>query len=615
MAARAAHLCLRLSLLLSLVSLSGCFERSLVPIAPCTRSRVAENIDVEGVEDVDLLLVVDDSNSMAEEQSQLIAQLPRLVEVLATGDRGLDGTVDFRAARTIHVGIISTDMGVGVASGEGLEHCASGNGDDGLLVSSTATCSGTGASGSVFDFAAGADAVTFASTVGCVANLGTNGCGYEQQLEAMLKGLSPAGPETWTADGYVPPVFLSGTGHSGIGGPNAGFIRDDSVLAVIMVTDEDDCSASDSSIFEVGDPRYTSAVPNLRCSAFADRLHSVQRYVEGLIALRRRPSLVVFGAITGIPVSAEGLPLRDVLNLPEMDEHPDPARPTQLAVACRGPLQTVGAFPARRIVEVAAGLEEAGAGATVHSICGDTFEHALDEIVASLADVLQGACLPHPLNPDAEGRVGCIVQEVLPAIETGAPTRTRCSALPGDGARTRVGEEVEVVNGVTLHHEVCEVRGLPRSAIGIEAGWYYDDGTTAGSDVAASCGSDTERGQRISFSLISPTTGAEIRLVCDQTVPPGEGAPIGIGTFCEPEAEHDRCTEGRAPDHVTPLACDRFQRTCELPCSDSSMCNGAGLGGHVCDPRTATEIYGERLPPAIDADAIHGFCVSPTCDD
>lgn len=610
MRARAAYVCLRSSLVIGLCAfcVGGCFERALVPIAPCTRSRVAESIDVEGVEDVDLLLVVDDSSSMAEEQDQLIAQLPRLVQVLATGDRGLDGTIDFRAARSLHVGIVSTDMGVGAASGIDLGSCRSGNGDDGVLFGPSASCPASGSTGSVFDFDVGGDAVTFASSVGCVANLGAEGCGYEQQLESMLKALSPASPETWTASGYVAPTFFSGSGHGGSTGANAGFIRDDSVLAVIMLTDEDDCSASDSSIFEVGDPRYSSTVPNLRCSAHADHLHAVQRYVEGLVALRTRPSLVVFGAITGVPVSAvtNHLSYDEILALPEMQERPDPLRPSELTVACRGPLQEVGAYPPRRIVEMLRGLDAAGAGTTVQSICDETFERSLDRIVERLADVLDGACLPHALNPDAEGRVACAVQEVLPAVETGASMRTHCTSLPGDGARTLVGEEVEVVGGVTLHHEICEVRSLRRADVGAVAGWYYEDASVAG---GASCD------QRIAYSGISPTSGAELRLVCDQTIAPGDGALVGIGSFCDPDAAHDRCGDARAPDHATPLACDRFARTCEVPCSDSSVCLGAGLGGHVCDPRTASEIWGERVPPAIDEAAVHGFCVSPTCDD
>ncbi|HEV3485648.1 MAG TPA: hypothetical protein VG106_09590, partial [Vicinamibacterales bacterium] len=53
---------------------------------------------------------------------------------------------------------------------------------------------------------------------------GTGGCGFEQQLEAVLKALSPASPTAWTAAGYVAPTFFAGsTGHAL--GANAGFVR------------------------------------------------------------------------------------------------------------------------------------------------------------------------------------------------------------------------------------------------------------------------------------------------------------------------------------------------------------------------------------------------------
>ncbi len=618
MQARNAHVCLRSGrALMALVPLlaAGCLERPLVPIPPCTRSRVAETIEVTGVEDVDLLLVVDDSNSMAEEQGQLIAQLPRLVEVLASGDRGLDGTIDFRAARSLHVGIVSSDMGVGVASGVGLEGCSMGNGDDGVLFASGPSC--PGASGPVFEFERGGDASAFARDVGCAANLGTLGCGYEQPLESMLKALSPAGPEPWAASGYLTPAFLSGGGQGGSTGLNTGFIRDGSVLAIIMVTDENDCSASDSSIFELDDPRYASAIPNLRCWALADRLHAASRYVDGLVALRTRPSRVVFGAITGVPVSAvtDGLSYDEMLALPEMQEQPDALRPSQLSIACRGPLQEVGAFPGRRLVEVARGLQQLGAATTVQSICQGNFEGALDRIIDELATVLGGACLPHPLNPDAEGRVACEVHEVLPAIETSSPDRSRCASLPSPDAYTRVGEETEVVRGVTLHHEICAVRSLGRSDVGAVPGWFYDDASAPGSTVRDSCGSATEPGQRISFSMLDAIPGAELRLVCDQTIAPGDGAATGIGSFCDPDAPRDACAEARAPDRVSPLACDRLFRTCALACTDSSICSGAGLGGQVCDPRTAGEIFGDHVPPSVDEATVHGFCVNPICDE
>jgi hypothetical protein len=132
---------------------------------------------------------------MAEEQANLIAELPRLVRVLATGDVNGDGAADFMPPESLHVGFVSTDMGAGPS--RGVPTCAAGLGDDGILRSrsrvTTAPCMATYPSG-VFEFARTDDASAFAATLGCVADLGTGGCGFEQQLEAGLKAVTPIAP-------------------------------------------------------------------------------------------------------------------------------------------------------------------------------------------------------------------------------------------------------------------------------------------------------------------------------------------------------------------------------------------------------------------------------------
>ena len=83
------------------------------------------------------------------------------------------------------------------------------------------------------------------------ASLTATGCGYEQPLEAALKALWPA------TDTSV--EFLYGEGHGA--GTNAGFLRDDSLLIVVVITDEDDCSAEESAAVPARD---TSCLPVTR---------------------------------------------------------------------------------------------------------------------------------------------------------------------------------------------------------------------------------------------------------------------------------------------------------------------------------------------------------------
>ncbi|MBP7685593.1 MAG: hypothetical protein KBB95_26980, partial [Deltaproteobacteria bacterium] len=62
----------------------------------CTQPGRTFVVRLSEVEDIDLLFMVDDSSSMREEQVAVAQEIPRLVEVLATGDRDGDGNQDFR---------------------------------------------------------------------------------------------------------------------------------------------------------------------------------------------------------------------------------------------------------------------------------------------------------------------------------------------------------------------------------------------------------------------------------------------------------------------------------------------------------------------------------------
>ena len=61
---------------------------------------------------------------------------------------------------------------------------------------------------------------------GCIAAVGSAGCGFEAPLEAVYRVLT------------TPAI-------------NPGFLRDDALLVVILMTDEDDCSAPpDTTLFD-----------------------------------------------------------------------------------------------------------------------------------------------------------------------------------------------------------------------------------------------------------------------------------------------------------------------------------------------------------------------------
>lgn len=337
---------------------------------------------------VDLLLVIDDSASMAEEQASLAAEIPRMISALVDPpDDDGDGLPDWTAVADLRVAVITTDMG---SAGFDVPTCGSGTfgamfGDDAVLRTRGELAACASPRPPVFTFAAGD--VGAADALACVATVGTSGCGFEQQLDATLKALAPSAPAPYTAPTYDPPRFFAGTlGHGD--GANAGFVRDGSLLAVVIVTDEEDCSVRDPDLLNPISPRYGSTDLNLRCFTFPDALHPVERYVDGLVALRAdRPDLLALGVIAGIPVeTAVELPGPDdfdaILDHPDMVERIDPEMPTRLVPSCSVPGRGL-AFAPRRLVRVAAGLGEGRS--TVQSICQADFTPAVTPIVRMIA--------------------------------------------------------------------------------------------------------------------------------------------------------------------------------------------------------------------------------------
>lgn len=616
------------------LSASGCLERGLKPVNPCTRSSVGQRVQVTNVDNVDLLFMIDNSNSMIEEQANLVRELPRLVSVLASGDRDGDGLRDFNPVKSLHVGVVSSDMGAG--PNDGVPTCRRGLGDDGILRttsrSTTAPCMASFPSGIFeFDREAGDDPTLFANTVGCVANIGTGGCGFEQQLEAPLKALTPLAASTWTRPGYTPPLFVSADGvpntvaGNGQAPGNDGFLRPTSALAVVLVTDEEDCSVLDYNLFVTAESRFAGVPLNVRCNQFgaADMriVHPVDRYVTGFLGLRSDPGLLIFSGIIGIPPSTEAAAAAGdytaVLSNPMMAPTVD-ATGNNLVPSCVTDDGT--AYPPVRIVQTAAGLANAGAAVSLASICSSNFQPAIDGIIAKIADALRGACLPRPLNPSADGLVDCEVYELLPVGGTEGVISS-CSELGG-----RTFSRL-VVDDLGRERELCAVAQVNRATAMANSapGWFYDDFNT---DLVDTCGSTP---QRIAFTTLAPpATGSEVRLECLQTIALGNagsdvdcntpGEACRIGQFCSlTRPEGDLCTNGRAmPADASSaaLACDPVDRLCGVPCADDAACTTAGLLGYVCDTRTNAVAAGEgvaEIPEGI-RENMRGICVNPTCN-
>jgi hypothetical protein len=286
--------------------------------------------------------------------------MPRLVESLVRPpDLDHDGIPDWNPVVNLHLGVVTTDIGAG---GVDVGTCERRRGDDAILrnVGNPADlwCLRRFPRFLEFGGAPGARSALIRD-LACIIAVGDDGCGQEQPLEAVLKALTPS---------TSPLRFEGGTvGHGD--GINAGFLRDGSFLAVVIVTDEDDCSTSDPLLFDPDSTRYTEH-PNVRCGLHeAEALQPIDRFLDGIAALRRGPSdRLGLAVIGGVPVDlvSDADPLyRSILEDPRMRFTVDPLDETSPVPSCDVPGRGV-AYPPVRLVRAARELAPAS---TVQSIC------------------------------------------------------------------------------------------------------------------------------------------------------------------------------------------------------------------------------------------------------
>ena len=214
---------------------------------------------------VDLLFVIDNSSSMADKQAVLSDAIPQLVKRLVMpGCINPDGsynsdfngtacpagtTRDFEPVTDMHIGIISSSLG-----GHGASVClanemwADGVPRQNTDMSHLLTRGAVQAPPSGFLAWDGGQTMTASALVTTfqpmVAGVGETGCGYEAPLEAVYRFLNDPEPyESIQVDAFKNAV-LTGTDQVVLA-QRAAFLRPDSVVAVISVSDEDDCSLWD----------------------------------------------------------------------------------------------------------------------------------------------------------------------------------------------------------------------------------------------------------------------------------------------------------------------------------------------------------------------------------
>jgi hypothetical protein len=188
----------------------------------------------------------------------------------------------------------------------------------------------------------------------CFAGLGTDGCGFEQPLEATFMAISQALED----------------------GPNASFFREDSLLVLAYVLPEDDCSAADMGIFDLAEELGPLS---LRCVSQHHMLHDVERYVEELSSWRPDRSQILVAALIGIPSDGSWRPGDSIEMLQDLVRIDG----SHLVPICESD-SGFGAFSAPRIVDFAYHFDW-----YLAPICEPNWRPAMHELAARIMDKIR----------------------------------------------------------------------------------------------------------------------------------------------------------------------------------------------------------------------------------
>jgi hypothetical protein len=264
-------LSLRTVLVLALLAAAGCTDPA-PPDGPAIIGGVARiELPLFTTRNVDLLFVIDNSPVIAPQRAKLLDNYRRFIDVLETFPGGL---------YDLHIGVVTADVGTrgafdssGPSIGTGPGSCTS-EGDRGELRRAPSIDGNF-----LFDIArpdgtrernyTGSLADAFVQ----LADVGAAGCIYPRPLEAMQRALgNPA---------------------------NEGFRRDDALLAVVLLTNDDDCSFGSWSA--IG-----TTLDRSQCTTNAGALVPIDRYVAAL----HSSTVAVLGAFAspGAPACADASP-------------------------------------------------------------------------------------------------------------------------------------------------------------------------------------------------------------------------------------------------------------------------------------------------------------------
>ena len=415
---------------LGALTLSMFMGACVSPPVEAPQSNVEQQTDVSTNQNaknkVDLLFMVDDSGSMAPKQDELKSRFPQFIAQLdsfAAGGHPAD----------YHIGVVTSSLGA-----PGYAACPNGGAklvQRGQAKTNTPGCTGPTANFMVynqldhtqdnFNSTQGASA-TFSCMASVVDQVGTPGgfigCGFEHQLEAPYRVL-----------------------HDTTIVENKGFLRDDAILAVIFVTDEDDCSVDPSSdLFTnpnlgplnsyrcaqngiVCDGVLLPDMPqasfnNCKPATYAQsgkRLTDIEKYVTFFTqsntagGVKADPRDVILAAITAPADPVGSFTAMGGGNCGTLIGGAPVTSCTNISHSCTLPGKETIFFgdPAHRLRYVVGKAQNNA----ITSICDSSYAAALDAIGKKIVNALQPSCLASPLKQvtiNGSLRPDCVVQDV-----------------------------------------------------------------------------------------------------------------------------------------------------------------------------------------------------------
>ncbi len=563
----------------------ACMDRPLAPICPVPIEVKSNEVKVGGYLGVDMLVVVDNSLSMAEEQAILTEGFFTLIGAL-TEDTA-------RKVDDVRVAIVSSDMGLQyggqappVSVYKGI--CPSARGDDGAFKMDP-TCVDF-ESRMYLETSADAPNPNLAEQFACAAKLGIEGCGIEQQLEAAVRGVERGKKEF-------------------------DFVRDRYLLAVLVVSDEEDCSIEDAGLFKT--PEWENKINtacNLPASNEENYLYPTSRYRKALAELKgseERPDYdaVVFAAIVGVPnddggCQGPGDALGGCIERPEMEFVPYKKREGDNFLVFKEACmrfdaegeEVTGATPGRRYVKVA---QDFGDNGYVYSICNANWSPAMEKIAELIRDKTKGSCFDRALEWDpATETAKCDVFLKYRFETAGLPCPAELEAAEGSVIRKTVSD------GGDFSYELvsCPLPKLPAPLACSEAlaavgekpetlGWYYCKNDEQDD---RSCRYRVELTEQAQVAAM-PTVGVEVRCLSEFSFE-DENCQENTNASCMDDRDNDGNGVWDCED--TPGVHEADPNCCPITKDAGGTCRvDAAAVAKICqvDPQTSEDLPGACL--------------------